>query len=150
MHDHPIFIGILVAALIGIATYVFLTPNLRSGLPIFATYQQQSQTSPYIGEYETMLPSGDSGGRKIDLSITADNKVTMTINYLNAQPAVVETGDLTIESQGVLVVTLTKQNGADIQKVQHLSFRKNNEELILLDPVGAGYGTNGLILKKTN
>ncbi len=138
----------MVFALICVGTYVYMTPALRNGLPMFATQQQHQ--SGYVGDYETGLPAADSGGRKIRLSITNDNKVTMTTDYLNNKPVIVETGDATAESQGVLVITLTKKDGTELQEVSHLSFIMKDTTLTLMDPTSAGYGTNGLILKKTN
>jgi uncharacterized lipoprotein NlpE involved in copper resistance len=148
MHNHPIFIGLMFLALIGVGTYVFMTPSLRNGLPLFATQLQQQ--SAYVGEYETGLPAADSGGRKIRLSITNDNKVTMTTDYLNDKPVIIETGEATAESQGVLDITLTKKDGVDEEIVKHLSFTFKENILTLMDPSGLGYGGNGLILKKTN
>src|SRR6185369_4818048 len=147
MHNHPIFLGGMGVALFCVATYVYMTPSLRSGLPMFATQQQQQQ-SGYVGEYETGLPGADSGGRKIHLSLTNDNKVTMTTDYLNNKPAIVETGDATAESQGILVITLTKKDGVDLPEVQHLSFTLKDDALTLMDSASAGYGSAGLILKK--
>ena len=148
MHNHPIFIGVMVFALLAIATYVFMTPSLRNGLPIFATLQQQQ--SAYAGDYESGLPAADSGGRKVHLSITNDNKVRMTTDYLDDKPEIVETGDATAESQGVLDITLTKKDGTDLPQVEHLSFTLKEGTLTLKDPTSAGYGSSGLTLKKTN
>lgn len=135
----------MVFALICVGAYVFMTPSLRNGLPMFATQQQ----SAYAGDYETGLPSADSGGRKIRLSITSDNKATLTTDYLNDKPVIVETGDATAESQGVLDITLTKKDGAEMPEVRHLSFTVKDDTLTLTNP-GTDYGPNGLILKKTN
>jgi len=145
MHNHPIFLGIMVFALLCVGAYVFVTPSLRNGLPLFA---QQQHAPSYAGEYETGLPAGDSVGRKIYLVVGADNKVIMKIDYLDNKPVITETGDATMESQGILVITLTKKDGEDLKTAEHLYFTLQDKTLTLQDPVDAGYGTNGLKLKK--
>lgn len=146
MHEHPLFLAIMVVALLGVGAYVFMTPSLRNGLPIFATQHPPQVAAPYTGDYKTGLPTG---GKKVHLSVTNDNHATMTVDSLNDKPAVVETGDATMESKGNLLITLTKKDGVDLPTVAHLSFTMKDDELILADPVAEGFAS-GLILKKIN
>jgi hypothetical protein len=63
----------------------------------------------YVGVYTASLPAADSPGREISVALEADGIVTVTSDYLNDQPPIVETGAWSANPSGAVTVVLTKQ-----------------------------------------
>jgi len=63
----------------------------------------------YVGVYTASLPAADTPGRNISVALEADGIVTVTSDYLNDQPPIVETGAWSANPSGTVTVVLTKQ-----------------------------------------
>ncbi len=63
----------------------------------------------YVGVYTASLPAADSPGRDISVALEADGVVTVTSDYLNNEPPIVETGTWSANPSGTVTVVLTRQ-----------------------------------------
>jgi hypothetical protein len=63
----------------------------------------------YVGVYTASLPAADTPGREISVALEADGIVTVTSDYLNNQPPIVETGTWSANPSGTVTVVLTRQ-----------------------------------------
>src|SRR5581483_5313098 len=89
------------------------------------------------------LPAADAIGRIIVLQLTPDNQATMTTQLIGKGEPIVETGTWTVTGGNAVVTLDTKASGE-----QALTFAPQEGTLVLQDPVEAGYGTEGLTLKR--
>ena len=108
--------------------------------------QPSEGTAPHAENYTALLPAADAIGRVIILSVTQDNKATLTTQFLGKGDPIVETGTWAIEA-GKLAVMLDSKSGGKETLV--FSVDKTGA-LVLQDPVAAGYGAEGLTLKRTH
>ncbi len=101
------------------------------------------QLQALAGSYVAELPAADAIGRIIVLQLTPDNQATMTTQFIGKGEPIVETGTWTVTGGNAVVTLDTKASGE-----QALTFAPQEGTLVLQDPVEAGYGTEGLTLKR--
>lgn len=63
----------------------------------------------FVGIYTASLPAADALGRDVTVALEADGAVTVTSDYLNNQPPIVETGTWSANPSGAISVKLTAQ-----------------------------------------
>jgi len=104
---------------------------------------------PAVGTYMAQLPAGDTPGRMIMLTLNADNSASMSVDFMNDTPAVVENGSWAWNSTASTVdLTIQRDvSGAIVSSM--MSFSLSGDSLSLSNPVDAGYGDTGVVLVKT-
>jgi len=86
------------------------------------------------GSYHAMLPSDNSAGWNITMTLNADNTVTVSNDYLNGEAPLIDTG--TWQSKGdKIIVTLKERDGAPRDRLE-LTFELQDDTLVAvaLDP----------------
>ncbi len=94
-----------------------------------------SAAGTYVGD----LLETDAPSRTITLTLNPDQTASMSIDYRNGQPAVVQSGTW---NAGSSQIDLALEH-------ESLSFAREGETLILNDSEDAGYGEMGLTLTKS-
>jgi hypothetical protein len=89
----------------------------------------------FVGVYTASLPAADTPGREITVDLQADGAVTVTSDYLNSQPPIVETGTWSGNASGTVTVALTAQDGQEYFEPQAFLVGLEGDELLVL---GAG------------
>lgn len=102
-----------------------------------------AQLAAITGSYSAQLPAADAIGRVIVLDLTPKNDATMTTQLIGKGEPIVETGAWAMDAGNVVVTLDTKSGGK-----QTLTFAFQDGALVLQDPVGAGYGSDGLTLQR--
>jgi uncharacterized lipoprotein YbaY len=90
-----------------------------------------------------VLPAADASGRVITLTLSASGAAALETQFIGKGDPIVEEGAWA-QADGNAVVTLTNTGGA----TNTLTFQPQGNDLVLLDPVEAGYGTAGLTLTR--
>lgn len=123
-------------------------PEPVAAAPTAAPAEAEVPEVAYAGTYTAQLPAADSPGRDITLTLAEDGSVTMTTDYLNDQPPIVETGTWQANPDGTATVTLTAQGDREYFEPQVIVFQLEGETLssVVFDP--SVYG-QGLALTKT-
>jgi uncharacterized lipoprotein NlpE involved in copper resistance len=99
--------------------------------------------------YMATLPAADTAGRSVMLTLNTDNTASMSVDYMNGQPAIVESGSWTWNT-ATNAVDLTLQRDVSGTMVSStMSFAMAGDTLSLSSPVEAGYGEMGLKLVKS-
>jgi uncharacterized lipoprotein NlpE involved in copper resistance len=114
------------------------------------TAPAETATSPSAaGMYMATLPAADTAGRSVMLTLNADNTASMSVDFMNGQPAVVENGSWTWNSatNGVDLTLQRDVSGTMVSST--MSFAMAGDTLSLSSPVEAGYGEMGLKLVKS-
>lgn len=93
------------------------------------------------GSYTAQLPAADAIGRIIVLDLLPNNTASLTTQFIGKGEPTVEQGTWSMDA-GKLVVTF-----GDAGK-KPLTFAFNGGSLVLQNPVDAGYGSQGLTLKR--
>lgn len=101
-----------------------------------------------VGRYTAQLPAADAVGRVIVLELNQDDTAVMTTQFIGKGEPIVEKGTWQMDG-GDVAVTL----GTDKPLVFAPEFLTPNDQpvvakLVLQDPVAAGYGSDGLTLKR--
>lgn len=96
------------------------------------------------GSYSASLPAADAIGRVIVLDLMADNKATLTTQFIGKGEPIVENGTWAVDGDKVSASLTNAGGGTD-----KLTFAQQDGQLVLHDPVAAGYGENGLTLTRT-
>jgi len=91
-----------------------------------------------------VLPAADASGRVITLTLSASGAAAVETQFIGKGDPIVEDGTWA-QAGGNAVVTLTNTGGA----TNTLTFQPQGNDLVLLDPVEAGYGTAGLTLTRS-
>lgn len=102
----------------------------------------QGGLAPITGSYSAQLPAADAVGRVIVLELVEDNKATLTTQFIGKGEPIVVSGTWAY-ADGKVTVQLTSPSGP-----QNLTFVFQDGALVLQDPVAAGYGSEGLTLKR--
>jgi uncharacterized lipoprotein YbaY len=103
-----------------------------------------SPSMELTGSYVSgVLPAADASGRVITLTLSASGAAALETQFIGKGDPIVEEGAWA-QADGNAVVTLTNTGGA----TNTLTFQPQGNDLVLLDPVEAGYGTAGLTLTR--
>jgi hypothetical protein len=110
--------------------------------PTAAPAEAEVAEVAYAGTYTAQLPAADSPGRDITLTLAEDGSATMTTDYLNDQPPIVETGTWQANPDGTATVTLTAQGDREYFEPQVIVFQLEGEALssVVFDPSVYGEG----------
>lgn len=88
----------------------------------------------YVGVYTASLPAADTPGREISVALEPDGAVTVTSDYLNNQPPIVETGTWSADPSGAITVVLTNQGDKQyFEPVSYLVGLEGDDLLVLGD-----------------
>jgi uncharacterized lipoprotein NlpE involved in copper resistance len=99
-----------------------------------------------VGSYMAQLPAADTPGRMIMLSLNGDNTASMSVDFMNNQPLVVENGSWAWnETANAVDLTLNRDvSGTMVSSM--MTFALAGDTLSLSNPADAGYGDMGLKL----
>lgn len=111
-----------------------------------ATDVAQAVGMQAVGTYMAQLPAADTPGRMIMLSLNGDNTASMSVDFQNGQPAVVENGSWAWnETASAVDLTLNRDvSGTMVSSM--MTFAAAGDTLSLSNPADAGYGDMGLQL----
>lgn len=104
---------------------------------------------PAVGTYMGQLPSADTPGRTIMLTLNADNSASMSVDMMNDQPAVVESGSWAWNATSSMVDLTIQRDVSGTMVSSMMSFALSGDTLSLNNPVDAGYGDMGVKLVKS-
>ncbi len=113
------------------------------------TTPAETTTTSAAGMYMAQVPGApDTPGRAVMLTLNMDNTAAMSTDYMNGQPAIVESGTWTwnAATNGVDVTVQRDISGTMVTST--MSFAAMGDTLSLSNPVDAGYGDVGLKLVK--
>jgi len=99
--------------------------------------------SPAAGTYTAASP-----GRMITLTLNDDNTASMSVDMMNDQPAVVESGSWAWNATSNVVDLTIQRDVSGTMVSSMMSFALSGDTLSMNNPVDAGYGT-GVKLVKT-
>ncbi len=106
------------------------------------------ETPAAAGMYMAELPAADTPGRSVMLMLNADNTASLSVDYMNGQPAVVENGTWAATGTGGVDLTLQRDvSGTMVSST--MNFAMMGDTLSLNNSVDAGYGDAGLKLVKS-
>jgi uncharacterized lipoprotein NlpE involved in copper resistance len=113
------------------------------------TPAETSATLSAAGMYMAQMPAADTPGRMIMLTLNPDNTASMSVDFMNEQPAIVENGTWAMNamSNGVDLTLQRDVSGTMVSST--MSFAMMGDTLSLNNPVDAGYGDMGLKLVKS-
>ncbi len=90
----------------------------------------------YVGVYTASLPAADTPGRDITVALEADGIVTVTSDYLNNQPPIVETGTWSANPSGTVTVVLTAQGDQQYFEPRSYLVGLEGDELLVMGEAG--------------
>lgn len=139
-----------------VVTYVFddqghLVLNLvaDAGNMVFQASEPATVTGPAIkGAYQALLPSADSPGRFIALTLFDDNSLTLVSDYLNGEPAIEEVGTWEQGADDTITITLTGQADKPYDKPVSITFQVDGDRLQATKFDKTLYGEAGLSLRQ--
>lgn len=105
-------------------------------------------TPAAVGTYMAMAPAADAPNRTIMLTLNADNTASMSVDFMNGSPAVVENGTWAMNATNGVDLTLQRDvSGTMVSST--MSFAAVGDTLSLANSVEAGYGDMGVKLVKS-
>jgi hypothetical protein len=96
----------------------------------------EAQPAEFVGVYTASLPAADTPGRDITIELAADGAVTVTSDYLNNQPSIVETGAWSANPSGTVTVVLTAQGDQQYFEPRAFLVGIEGDELLVMGEVG--------------
>jgi uncharacterized lipoprotein NlpE involved in copper resistance len=101
------------------------------------------------GMYAAELPAADTPGRSVMLMLNGDNTASMSVDYMNGQPAVVENGSWVWNAVTSAVDVTLQRDVSGTMVSSMMSFTLDGDTLSLNNPADAGYGEMGIKLVKS-
>jgi putative lipoprotein len=102
----------------------------------------------FVGVYTASVPAASSPGQAITLSLTAD-AAQLSVDYLNGEAPIVETGIWQDNGDGTATVTLSgRADGTLYEAPSIIKFQLENNTLTAVEYDPTLYGSEGLILQK--
>jgi uncharacterized lipoprotein NlpE involved in copper resistance len=120
--------------------------EITSGAEMSGT--AEAAGSAFAGTYVASAPAASSPGRAISLTLSADGVVTMTTDYLNNEPPVIEEGVWAANDDGTATVTLTGQPDKPYDIPVVIVFALEGDTLTATEYDQSLYGSEGLTLEK--
>lgn len=158
----------LAAALLALvaltATLALASPDIRAGMmgwlgwrptgaeqPAAIASAPATTTDPaaFAGRYAAQGPAASSPGRALTLALAADGTATLTSDYRNGRPAIVERGGWRVTAPGRTTVTLTGRQDRTYAKPTVVVFELRGEALVAVEYDPALFGSAGLQLWRT-
>jgi hypothetical protein len=96
----------------------------------------EAQPAEFVGVYTASLPAADTPSRDITIELAADGAVTVTSDYLNNQPSIVETGAWSANPSGTVTVVLTAQGDQQYFEPRAFLVGIEGDELLVMGEVG--------------
>lgn len=127
------------------------TATPTAGAEITATTETTTAVESiiqFVGVYTASLPAASSPGRAVTLTLTADGVVTLTTDYLNNEPPIVEVGEWTVNDDDTATVTLTGQADQAYDEPVVIQFAQEKGLLVAVEYDRSRYGEEGLQLEK--
>jgi uncharacterized lipoprotein NlpE involved in copper resistance len=118
------------------------------GLAQEAAEQVGEAGGSVAGTYSATLSAADTPGRKVMLVLNADNTASMSVDYMNDQPALVENGTWAWNPTASAVDLALSRDVAGAAVSMNLSFAMSGDTLRMNNPAEAGFGTEGMALVK--
>jgi uncharacterized lipoprotein NlpE involved in copper resistance len=100
-------------------------------LPLILTACQGAD-SKFVGSYQAVLPSATTDGWRVTLTLNDDGTVTLTNDYMNGEPPVVESGTWTSEND-TATVTLNEIEGEPRDQEVKITFQLYEDRLFAVD-----------------
>ena len=116
-------------------------------LPLILT-ACQSADSRFVGSYQAVLPSADTDGRRVTLTLNDDNTASIVNDYMDGQTPVRETGAWD-STEDTVAVVLTETGGEPREQEVQITFQLFEDRLFVMDFEPVDYFPSaGLQLKK--
>jgi hypothetical protein len=111
-------------------------PSAPTAAPEAPAAPEAQLPAEFVGVYTASLPAADTPGREITVDLQADGAVTVTSDYLNGQPPIVETGAWSGNPSGAVTVVLTEQDGQAYFEPRSFLVGLEGDELLVLGEGG--------------
>ncbi len=105
-------------------------------------------TASFSGTYTATLPAADTPGRAMILTLNPDGSATMSTDYLNGQPAIVETGTWQVNDDGTVTTSFTQVGENMLATPDVITFAQQDNALVAVEFDPEAYGSEGLTLVK--
>lgn len=106
-------------------------------------------TANLSGTYTATLPAADTPGRAMILTLNPDGSATMSTDYLNGQPAIVETGTWQVNDDGTVTTSFTQVGENILATPDVITFAQQDNALVAVEFDPEAYGSEGLTLVKS-
>ena len=108
----------------------------------------QGADSRFVGNYQAVLPSATTDGRRVTLTLNDDNTASLTNDYMDGQTPVRESGTWD-STEDTVAVILTETGGEPREQEVKITFQLFEDRLFVMDFEPADYFPSaGLQLKK--
>lgn len=105
--------------------------------------------SDAAGTYSTTLPAASSPGRDVTLTLDPEGTASLSTNYLNDEPPIVEIGTWEANDDNTITLFLTgREGGRDYVEPDRITFEIGEGELNAVAYDQSLYGSEGLSLQK--
>lgn len=102
----------------------------------------------FSGTYTATLPAADTPGRATTLTLNPDGSASMTTDYMNGQPAIVETGVWQDNGDGTVTTSFTQVGENVLATPDVITFAQQDGALVAVKFDAEAYGSEGLTLVK--
>lgn len=117
-------------------------------IPLLLTACQSGESSKFTGVYQAVLPSAETAGRRLTLTLNANNSATVANDFMDGQPPVLDTG-VWSEAGDTVTVLLTESNDEPRPETVEVTFQLFEDRLFVTAFEPQGYLPSvGLQLKK--
>lgn len=103
-------------------------------------------TASFSGTYTATLPAADTPGRAMALTLNSDGSASMTTDYLNGQPVIVETGTWQVNDDDTVTVSFTQVGGNVLAAPDVITFAQQDNALVAVGFDPEAYGSEGFAL----
>ena len=97
---------------------------------LLLTACQSSGASKFTGVYQAVLPSAETAGRRLTLTLNADHSAAITNDFMDGQPLVVDTG-VWSEAGETVTVLLTERNNEPRAESAEITFQLFEDRLFV-------------------
>lgn len=131
-----------------------LVQSITVAPQVAAAAEEAPEAQPAVaglaGTYATTLPAADTPGRAITVELKPDGTASMSTNYMNGEPIVVETGTWKENGDGTATVTFTHVENNELATPDVLTFTQQPDGSLAATAYDLeAYGTEGLTLQKS-
>jgi uncharacterized lipoprotein NlpE involved in copper resistance len=99
-------------------------------IPLLLTACQGGEASKFTGVYQAVLPSAETAGRRLTLTLNADHSAAITNDFMDGQPPVVDAGDWSGAGDTV-TVRLTRSNDEPRPEAAEITFQLYEDRLFV-------------------
>ena len=120
-----------------------------STTPAAPAASAEPATAGFSGTYTATLPAADTPGRAMTLVLNPDGSASMTTDYMNGQPAIVETGVWQDNGDGTVTTSFTQVGENVLATPDVITFAQQDNALVAVEFDPEAYGSEGLTLVKS-